>query len=377
MKVQTLSENLIKALSSVKESQVSICNVVVNRKPLLEALKVNKDFGLITLETGKTTWNRLSEQGEYLTDEEIQNFPCLRISLDHTVMTLLNRPIDWKSRNPAKINFNSGAEKQGIAIESQVLIRAFNYVLPYTASEETRPVLHALLFEFSNNSLNLVAADGFRLAKITLAIQGNLNTSFLIYANDIGKLMVFLKSLKPTGRGKSKTYPEVYISHTDKTVTFAADQGNISFAKVQGQFPDYQRLIPADGTEVEFMADDMLQSAKAISVMARDGSGIIRLQFKRGWDQDIQASSDFGKVVLSAKSEEMGESANEIDAKVAQDCKIALNSKYLVEALNNCKGQVIKAQVKSPSEPMLLNLPENRIYLVMPMFVQWDDKAKA
>lgn len=369
MKVQTLSENLIKALSSVKEPQVSICNVIVNRKPLLEALKVNKQFDVITLESGKTTWNSLSEQGEYLTDRDIQDFPSLRISLDHTVLNFLNRPIDWKSK-PAKINFDIGAEKQGIAINSQVLIRALNYTLPCSAIEETRPVLHALLFEFSDNSLKLVGADGFRLATITLDIQGNLNTSFLVDRNDLGKLMVFLKSLKPTGKGKSKIYPEVYISHAENTATFASDKGNMTLAKVQGQFPDYQRLIPADGTQVEFMADDMLQSAKAISVMARDGSGIIRLQFKR-------EDGIIGKVILSAKSEEIGESANEIDATVAQDCKIALNSKYLVEALNNCKGQIIKAQVKSTTEPMLLHLPENRTYLVMPMFVQWEDKAEA
>ena len=49
---------------------------------------------------------------------------------------------------------------------------ALNKVLPFTAKDETRPVLGCVKFEAKEGKLRLVSADGFRLAVLELDYEG-------------------------------------------------------------------------------------------------------------------------------------------------------------------------------------------------------------
>ncbi len=378
MKVQTLNENLITALSGVKENKVSICNVIVNRRPLLEALKINKKFDLITLESGKTSWNKLSEHNEYLADSNVQDKPCLRISLDHTVMTLLHQDeLDYKCINPAKLDFSCSQSKQGIAIDTRLLIEALDYVLPCIADDEARFVLRCVCFE-SDNYLKLACADGFRLATIEIPANGIPKDKFLIHYDDIkNQLYPFLKSIKPIGKGKGKSYPETFIQLNDKTIQFSTDGKQVTVGRQDGTYPDYAKLIPdneqlANAGKIEFMASELLRAVKATSKCSRDGTNIIKLQFKASEDYNLIPSVCY----LSAKSEDVGNSITDVDCRVSKDCRIALNATYLMDFLNQCDNSIITAYVMSESSPMTFESSSNSTTVLMPMFIRWDEQPE-
>jgi len=48
------------------------------------------------------------------------------------------------------------------------LAEALNRVIPFTATEDNRPVLQCVLFRAGEGKLTLVSADGFRLAVVKL-----------------------------------------------------------------------------------------------------------------------------------------------------------------------------------------------------------------
>lgn len=363
MKVQTLNENLTKSLSSIKESKVNICGVVVNRKPLLEALKVNKDLELITLETGKVSWSYLSDKNEVLKHAEVVDKPALRIRLGNKIrMDFLHQSeIDTKCVSPAKLDFTFSTEKSGIALDTRKLIDALTYVLPACATEENRIVLTCVVFDCSPTGITLASADGYRLHTTKFEATGLTEKRLLIPASEINQALIpFLKSIKPIGKGKSKYYPEVYFSYTDNTATFSTDKGHTELYLLDGTYPSYEKLIPDScGSKIEFIASDMLQALKSLKNVATYSTGIVRLKFANS------------QCHLAAKSDEYGDAESTIDCKVNQDCQIALNIKYLIDLLSICKAELVTAYITTDSSPLKIELCNNRVAVLMPMFVQW------
>jgi len=339
--IKVLRENIIKSLTSIKDDNVSIADVIINRKKLLSVLKLQTqaDADLITLSYGNVSY------------QNIENEPCVQFNCNHTTFRFLNRPKQARYGQEPKIvplNFidyreSATQELTGIVIDSRELIKALSFVLPCVATEQSRPVLNCILFESGNNELKLVAADGFRLAVDTLSTPNIPEDKVLIQLKDISRLLTFLKSTKPIGKGKGKYYPDLYLSYNDKTIKFATKDGYIDLEKQDGTFPDYTQLIPTHGAHIELVASDMLQAVKAVSTMAKDGSGIVRLKF----------SKYPAKLILSARSEDLGNSSVECLAKVDRDCKIAVNGNYLIAYLAACKDSIIDLFITHESSPIV------------------------
>ena len=376
--IKVLREVLISKLSSVKEDNVSIADIAINRKRLLETLKLQTqpDADILTINYGKVFWyDRYQKQNghplnSYWVTEEVKDQPCIQISCNHTTMRFLNKPKAKYGIEPKVIPLNfvdhadyTKPELTGIPLDTQELIRALNFALPCVATETGRPVLNCVLFDSSDNTLKLVSADGFRLMVVPIPAKGIPQDKVLIHRNDIIKLLSYLKAIKPIGKGKIKTYPEVYLTYDYKTVKFSSDNGSIEFEKQAYTFPDYPQLIPKDGTKIECIASDMLDGVKALSHIAKDGSGIIRLQF--------QHSIPLGKLLLTAKSEDLGESSVDCDAIVESDCKIATTAKYLTDLLSPCGQSRITLKLTTPSSPLVFSV-DGKTCVIMPMFVQWE-----
>lgn len=360
--IKTLTENVIKALSSVKEDNVSIADVAIDRRKLLEVLKLQNRIGneFLTINYGKVAWR----DSDYTVDNE----SCVQFSCNHTVMRFLNRPKskNWQEPKIIPLNFVTRLTKTklaGIPIDTQELIKALTFVLPCVAIETSRPVLNCILFESGDDILKLVAADGFRLGIDKVNASGVPTDQVLIDRADIARLMTFLKAIKPVGSGKSKYWPEVYVSYADKAIKFMDESGSaIKLDKQKGTFPNYALLIPKDGTKIEFISNDMLRAVKSVANIANDGSGIVRLNFKHG--------KPCGRITISAQSPEYGESSADCDALVEADCKIAANNRYLIDFLNQCKDSRLTMRVSSDSSPMVFEV-DGRTSVIMPMFVQW------
>lgn len=359
--IKVLRENLINTLSSVKEDNVSIADVTINRRKLLEALKLQTQDDILTLTYGKVSW-----------EAKVKNEACIQFSCNHTTMRFLNRPKSktWQEPKVIPLNFVDGfvdqeakPELTGIPIDPQELIKALAFVLPCVVTETSRPILNCILFYSGHDVIKLVTADGFRLGISRVIAKAIPTDKVLIELADIQRLMVFLKAVKPIGWGKGKCYPDVYLSYSKKTIKFATKDGYIELDKQKYTFPDYKRLMPSKGTKVEFISNDMLRAVKALSNIANDGSGAIRLNFSKG--------KPCGKITLTARSEEYGQSSVECDALVKSACKIAVNARYLKDLMSLCKDSRVIARVKHYTNPILFNIGDDKQCLVMPMFVQW------
>jgi len=371
--IKVLKENLIAKLSSIKEDNVSIADVTINRQKLLTALKLQSqpDADTLTLTYGNVSWeDKFKSPYSGWQEVKVDNEPCLQFSCNHTTMRFLNRPKvkNWQEPKVIPLNFVDRSEYtepelMGIPLDTQELIKALSFVLPCVASEKTRPVLNCILFESDKDAIKLVAADGFRLGIDKVNADGIPTDKVLIHLTDIHKLLTFLKANKPIGKGKGKYYPEVYLAYDYETVKFSTKDSTLELEKQKGTFPDYSRLIPESGTHIQLIASDMLEAVKALNTIAKDGSGIIRLKFSKYPD----------KLTLSASSEEVGNSSVECLARVDKPCYIAANSKYLIDYLRPCNDNVIDLFITQNTSPMICHNGLDQLQVIMPMFVQWGD----
>ncbi len=399
--IKVLRESVIQALTSIKEDNVSIAGITIDRRKLVEALKLQTQEGadILTVNYGMLSWHYDYKmnlmRAKYQDEDDIPHLrdateweykpytkepePCLQFSCNHTIMRFLNKP-RMTHKNGSEIapikhlNFVDSATKQelnpltGIQVSTPDLIEALTFVAHGVETDDSRPPLECFMFDCGHNVITLVTADGFRLPIAKIQAKGIPKDKILIYRNDIPCLLAYLKA-NTKGKGKGKYWLDTYLDFSGDKIKFSSDNGSIEFDKKDwGHYPDYTQLRPTDGTKIEFIASQMLEAVKAVSLMARDGSGIVRLQFKASDNYELTP----GKITVTARSEELGDSTVEIDGKIQADCKIGANQKYLVDILSQCGDARISLKVTTPSSPMVFDINENRQETIMPMFVQWE-----
>ena len=89
---------------------------------------------------------------------------------------------------------------------------------------------------------------------------------------------------------------------------------------------------------------------------------------------DLGAAGVPGRLLVTARAEEVGNNEGEIDAMVTgEEAKIAFNSRYLQDVLNVLTTDRVAIETSSPSAPGVLRpVGDDRyVHVVMPMFVQW------
>ena len=359
-RILVLRETMVKQLSSIKNDNVSIADVVIARKPLVEALKLQTQSDVLTIEYGKVSGN-FSIVGNSI----LENEPCVQISCDHTVMRFLNRPYKkhchYYDMETKALNFGVAPEISGLWIDAKELLQAIQFVIPCIASDYSRPYLQCLYIESGKDKLTLTCSDSFRLANITIPLKGAPKANLLI--ENVSDLVKFLQSQKPSGKGRNKVTPETYLSITEKNLTVSSRHDTLVLNSMDAKFPDYARLIPKSGNKTEFIASQLLEAVRIVAPTSKDGSQIIRM---------VMSSN---KITLSSRSEEIGDTVAECDAIAEADYRTAVNQRYLIAYLKLCGDNKV-TMLKSDNDPSITFKYGNTQCVIMSMAVSWDDKPE-
>jgi hypothetical protein len=297
--VNLARKELIAALNQCKELNVNIFGIDIKRQPLLAALRLNTQEEIITLCKGHLTWpsappdRDLDLEGSAGIDED-----CLQITLDHTIMRFLNRPERPGRAAYLNIITAQSVTPDGLAWDVRTFAPALNQAMTCAAKSEDRPVLNGVCFTIKDKTLELCGADGFRLVLKRLAISGKVkDCRFILPLFDLAKVAQLLKAAKPIGKGKARQYPSVYMAIGKDDVTFTCQYNKVMCLKIQGNYPQYEQLIPKDGTRIDIAPDLALDAIKNVGIVSKDASSIVRLIVK------------VGKLTASSVSEELGASS--------------------------------------------------------------------
>ena len=378
MKLSCLQENLNRGLNVVGRAVATRATLPITNNVLLATEKSRLKLVATNLEMAISCWIRakVEEEGAItvparLVTEFISSLPSEKVDITLSPQT---RTLGLKcARFEARISGIDAKDfppipkvEGGITtkVEVDALRQGIIQVAFAAATEESRPVLTGVDAKFEGDLLTLAAADGFRLAvyKLPVVEPVSQNTEVIIPARTLFELNRLM--------AEQEEAVEITVNPNKGQALFRLKNVELVSQLIQGSFPNYAQLIPQSyTTRAVVSVGDFLRATKTASIFARDGSGIVRLMIAPGGELTP------GKLVISARSEEIGDDVGEIDAQVeGAEAKIAFNGKYLTQVLEVLpeKAQVA-VETTSPSSPGVIRPvgADNYIHVVMPMFVQW------
>jgi DNA polymerase-3 subunit beta len=218
------------------------------------------------------------------------------------------------------------------------------------SDDETRYFMNGVFFEKSEDKFVMVATDGRRLAYINKPAAAEIaDFSGIIIPPKI--LNIVMKRAGDEGM--------VGISITDKTIFIRFGSYKLSSVLIEGQFPNYRRVIP-ESQEKNFTVNrlEMLDALRRVSLLVEQKSHRVYLELSTG--------------IMSVFCEEndIGNAREEIPCQYEGDnIAMALNYRYLEEPLKVMGGEDINILFTDPNKTItIMPVPEKDFFhIVMPM----------
>ncbi|NCO79798.1 DNA polymerase III subunit beta, partial [Candidatus Falkowbacteria bacterium] len=130
---------------------------------------------------------------------------------------------------------------------------------------------------------------------------------------------------------------------------------------IEGQYPDYQQIIPTTSkTKAISQRAELIRAVKLASLFSKTGINDINLDFPKGKNQ----------VVVSSVSGQTGENVTSLEAKVSgEDNGIVVNYRYLLDGLNNIDSELVRLEIVDGNTPCLLKSDKETdyLYIIMPI----------
>lgn len=387
MKLSCLQENLARGLGVVGRAVASRSTLPITQNVMLSSDQGMLRLSATNLEIAITTWigAMIEEEGAItvphrLVADLVNSLPSDRVDLDLRGPD----PDDPNSGGGSVLHLSCGRSRthingasaddfppipqvdSGFAtnIDPSVLRQGIGLVAFSAASDESRPVLTGVELKLEESNIVMAAADGFRLAVYT----GQLSEPVA----DALKVIVPARTMQEIQRLASEQSAPVQVTLSPEKgqVMFKLEHVEVVSQLLQGNFPNYDQLIPERyETRAVMELDDLKRATQSAAVFARDGSNIVRLEMMP------QESGEGGQLKVSARSEEVGDNLDvlDIDQLDGEDAKIAFNVRYLMEIVNVLGRGKVALEVTNSSSPGVFRPADSDryVHVVMPMYVQW------
>lgn len=217
------------------------------------------------------------------------------------------------------------------------------------ATEDSRPILKGCLLEVYDNKLHATALDGYRMAVSECEAFGE----------EKSKIVCPARTLTEISRMIETDGEELEISFTRNTMSVCVGDTYLISRLYTGEFVNKNNIFPsAFKTKLTCLKNEMIESVERASVLIRgDKNNLILMDIKAGGVY-LSANSEFGNVSETVKGQLEGE-----------ELKIAMNAKYLLDALKALDGERVVISFNSPIAPFTLENQEGgeSAYLVLPV----------
>ena len=218
------------------------------------------------------------------------------------------------------------------------------------SDDETRFFMNGVFFEKAEGKFVMVATDGRRLAFISKSAPAGVEDfSGVIIPPKI--LNIVMKRAGDEGMAE--------ISITDKTIFIKFGSYRLSSVLIEGQFPNYRRVIPETQTNSFTVKRlEMLDALRRVSLLVEQKSHRVYLGLAPG--------------VLSVFCEEndIGNAREEIPCRYdGEELTIALNYRYLEEPFKVIPTEEISIHFTDPNKTFtIMPVPEKDFFhIAMPM----------
>jgi len=242
----------------------------------------------------------------------------------------------------------------GALIFFELPIREFKEMIHQTvfsvSDDETRIFLNGVFLEKIDDQLVMVATDGRRLAFIS--------KNFGVSIPDFHSVIIPTKILTIINR-RSGDEGLLGIAVGEKNIFFRFNNYVFSSVLIEGQFPNYKRVIPeSQNYWFEVNTKEFTEALKRVSLLVEQKSRRIALILSGG------------SLTISSQETEIGTAKEEIPCQYeGSDISIALNCVYLEDPLKFIGTERVRLEFTEAMKAVTIkSVPEKDfLHIIMPM----------
>lgn len=368
MKFSILQSNLLEALQIVSGVVPTKSTTPILENILFDLEEENLKITGTDLEVSITT-NVLSED----TDESGSVAVPAKV-ITEMIRSLPNIPVHFESdeSNRVKITTDKGfyqvsgiskenfpeipilTEERCVEVKNSMLRRMLSKTIFAVSSEELRPALMGVFMQIMADEFRMVATDGHRLSKI-------FDKSFR-YDEEPVRMIIPPKAVQIALKNLDEE-SSTKLLIDENGFCFVFDKTTLYTRLVEGEYPDYERVIPRDNDKKMTVDKNLLiDSVKRVSL------------FSSALTHQIRFSLSPGKLIVCSEDVDIGgEGREELDADYNEDpMEIGYNAQYILDILRHIDTDNVVFHLKSPVRAALITPDSQReeeafIMLIMPI----------
>ena len=367
MKIICEKDKILKALNSVTKAVASKTTM-----PVLEGILIQTNDNEVKL----TTYDLeigieyiiecdVKQQGATVVNaimfsEIIRKLPDTEINITLNEKNLLVIECEGSLYKLATMNPTEFPElpqiniENSIEIEQNTLKDMIRKTIFAVSTEENRPIFTGCLFEISNNKLNLVAVDGFRLAWKNKFLQNKINDFTAVIPgrtlNEINKIIL-------------DSFDTIKIGIAKNQALFEMEDCKIVTRLLDGEFLNYSSVIPESWeTRIRVNKNVIQNFFERISLIS---SSSIEKEKK----YPVKVTIDIGKVTISCTNQ-TGDAKEEIYVSTeGKNLEVGFNPKYFLDALRAIDDEEVFIDFGSNISPCIIRPVEegDYIYMILPI----------
>ena len=169
------------------------------------------------------------------------------------------------------------------------------------------------------------------------------------------------KTINELSKLLSETDQEIEILISSTKIVFLINNLVLISKLIDGNFPDYKRVIPEENNNVlELNRENLLSAVDRVSTVVNEKSPVIKLKLLKDQINLNTANND-----NSTATEDLSAHYN------GDEFEIGFNSKYIMDIVNNLEDEIISINFKDSSSPIIAEEKSNPnlVYVLMPMRV--------
>ena len=238
--------------------------------------------------------------------------------------------------------------KYSYTIEQSVFKEMLKMTHYAASNDETRFVLNGVLLSFKEGKLTVVATDGRRLALVEHEVEfpTEAETDMIIPTKAVNELHHTLAD-----EGDLKIFAK------DNQVLFEFGNISVSSKLIEGTYPNYKQVIPAQCDErITIERESLLTALKRVSLIVTDKSNAMKVTF------------DDNNLELLLNVPDVGEARDTIPIKYSgKKLSVAFNPEFMMDPLRNLTGDEVFFELTDEISPSVIKCSIPFLYVLMPV----------
>lgn len=197
------------------------------------------------------------------------------------------------------------------------------------STEESRPILNGVLWQLADNEMRMVATNGHRLARMSVAVSSP--------GAPRADLIVPPKALHQVER----LFPadaDIEVARSENHLGFRDGTTQVFTRLIEGPYPNYEQVIPRDNDKIAVVDKARLtQALRRMIVVASEQTHRVRLSFSPH------------VLRFTVQTADLGDAAEDLDVQYeGEPLDIGFNAAYLLEVLRYMPGEDVRMTFKAP-----------------------------